>query len=124
VSATVRSGRTAVVCVPDVRDVARWNAVFAEALGPGVHVTLTAADKPPARYRNFLKVSRGEARVVLGTRGAAYAPLRDLGLVVIWDDGDDLHAEPRAPYPHTREVLLTRAVETGAGVLIAGHART
>ncbi|GAA3526910.1 putative primosomal protein N' [Aeromicrobium flavum] len=124
VSATVRSGRTAVVCVPDVRDAARWDAVFTEALGPGVHVTLTAADKPAARYRNFLKASRGEVRVVLGTRGAAYAPLRDLGLVVVWDDGDDLHAEPRAPYPHTREVLLTRAVETGAGVLIAGHART
>lgn len=124
VSATVRSGRGAVVCVPDVRDVERWDRVFTEALGPGVHVTLTAADKPPARYRNFLKVVRGEVKVVLGTRGAAYAPVRDLGLVAIWDDGDDLHAEPRAPYPHLREVLLTRAVQVGAGVLIAGYART
>lgn len=124
VSATVRSGRGAVVCVPDVRDVERWDAVLTEALGPGVHVTLTAADKPAARYRNFLRVARGEVAVVLGTRGAAYAPVRDLGLVAIWDDGDDLHAEPRAPYPHTREVLLTRAVQRGAGVLIAGHART
>ncbi|MFS0885497.1 primosome assembly protein PriA [Aeromicrobium sp. 179-A 4D2 NHS] len=124
VSATVRSGRGAVVCVPDVRDVERWDRVLTESLGPGVHVTLTAADKPPARYRNFLRVSRGEVKVVLGTRGAAYAPVRDLGLVAIWDDGDDLHAEPRAPYPHTREVLLTRAVQADAGVLIAGHART
>ncbi|SKB10026.1 primosomal protein N' family DNA-binding protein [Aeromicrobium choanae] len=123
VSAVVRSGRGAVVCVPDVREVARWHAAFAEALGPDAHVALTAADKPAARYRNFLRVSRGEVQVVLGTRAAAYAPVRDLGLVVIWDDGDDLHAEPRAPYPHTREVLLTRAIETGAGVLIAGHAR-
>ncbi|MBA4609250.1 primosome assembly protein PriA [Aeromicrobium sp. Marseille-Q0843] len=124
VSAVVRSGRGAVVCVPDVREVARWHAAFTEALGPDAHVALTAADKPAARYRNFLRVSRGEVQVVLGTRAAAYAPVRDLGLVVIWDDGDDLHAEPRAPYPHTREVLLTRAIETGAGVLIAGHART
>lgn len=124
VSAVVRSGRSAVVCVPDVRDIARWDTVFTEALGPGAQVTLTAADKPAARYRNFLRVARGEARVVLGTRGAAYAPVHDLGLVVIWDDGDDLHAEPRAPYPHTREVLLTRAVDQGAAVLIAGHART
>ncbi|MFD0786575.1 condensation domain-containing protein, partial [Micromonospora azadirachtae] len=38
-----------------------------------------------------------------------FAPVERLGLVAIWDDGDDLHAEPRAPYPHTREVLLTRA---------------
>ncbi|MFH7324257.1 primosomal protein N' [Aeromicrobium sp. JJY06] len=124
VSAVVRSGRGAVVCVPDVRDATRWHEVFAEALGPDAHVVLTAADKPAARYRSFLRVTRGEVRVVLGTRGAAYAPVKDLGLVVIWDDGDDLHAEPRAPYPHTREVLLTRAIEAGAGVLIAGHART
>ncbi|MET1133014.1 MAG: primosomal protein N' [Aeromicrobium sp.] len=124
VSAVVRSGRGAVVCVPDVREVARWHEAFTEALGPDAHVALTAADKPAARYRNFLRVSRGEVQVVLGTRAAAYAPVRDLGLVVIWDDGDDLHAEPRAPYPHTREVLLTRAIDAGAAVLIAGHART
>ena len=38
-----------------------------------------------------------------GTRAAMFAPVRDLGLVAVWDDGDDLHAEPRAPYPHVRE---------------------
>lgn len=124
VALVVRSGRGAIVCVPDVRDVERWNAMFAEVLGPGRHVVLTAADKPAVRYRNFVRVARGEVRVVLGTRGAAYAPVRDLGLVAIWDDGDDLHAEPRAPYPHTREVLLTRADQQQAAVVVAGHART
>ena len=49
---------------------------------------------------------RGHARVVVGTRASAFAPVRDLGLVVAWDEGDDLHQEPRAPYPHVREVLL------------------
>src|SRR5581483_9762262 len=47
-----------------------------------------------------------------------------LGLVAIWDDGDDLHAEPRAPYPHAREVLLTRAQLAGAGALVGGYARS
>jgi primosomal protein N' (replication factor Y) len=47
-----------------------------------------------------------------------------LGLVVIWDDGDDLHAEPRAPYPHAREVLLTRAGLADCAALVAGFART
>jgi primosomal protein N' (replication factor Y) len=61
---------------------------------------------------------------VLGTRGAAFAPVSDLGLVAMFDDGDDLFAEPRSPYPHTREVLLTRAVQEDAGVLIGGYART
>jgi primosomal protein N' (replication factor Y) len=53
-----------------------------------------------------------------------FAPVADLGLVVIWDDGDDLHEEPRAPYPHARDVLLLRAHRCGAAVLIGGFART
>lgn len=124
VAAALRSGRGAVVCVPDVRDVERWDRVFSEVLGVGQYVVLTSALKPADRYRAYLRVRRGEAKVVLGTRAAAYAPVRDLGLVVIWDDGDDLHAEQRAPYPHTREVLLIRAVQHDAAVLIAGYART
>ena len=124
VLATVHSGRGAVVCVPDARDLAHWDAVFAEVLGPGRHVLLTAGEKPAARYRAYLAASRGAVPVVLGTRSAALAPVARLGLVAIWDDGDDSYAEPRAPYPHAREVLLMRAARHGAGVLVAGFART
>jgi primosomal protein N' (replication factor Y) len=53
-----------------------------------------------------------------------FAPVTDLGLVVLWDDGDDLHAEPRAPYPNAREVLALRAHRAGAAALIGGFART
>jgi primosomal protein N' (replication factor Y) len=53
-----------------------------------------------------------------------FAPVAGLGLVVLWDDGDDLHAEPRAPYPNAREVLVLRAHRTGAAALIGGFART
>lgn len=124
VLATLGSGRGAVVCVPDIRDVARWDAVFTEVLGAGRHVALTAAQPPATRWRSFLAASRGDVQVVLGTRAAAFAPVRDLGLVAIWDDGDDLFAEPRAPYPHAREVLLLRATSQDAAVLIGGYART
>ena len=54
----------------------------------------------------------------------AVAPVPDLGLVIIWDDGDDLHAEPRAPYPHARDVLLTRAQLAECGALVGGFTRT
>ena len=53
-----------------------------------------------------------------------FAPVEHLGLVVLWDDGDDLHAEPRAPYPNAREVLALRAHRAGAAALIGGFART
>lgn len=124
VAATVSSGRGAIVCVPDVGDVARVGAAFTEVLGPGRHVELTAALGPSARYRAFLRLSRGQVQVAVGTRAAAFAPVHDLGLVAIWDDADDLHAEPRAPYPHAREVLLARAHDRRCALLIGGHARS
>ncbi|MEU1846562.1 primosomal protein N' [Micromonospora sediminicola] len=124
VAATVAGGRGALVVVADARDLDRLDAALTALPGVGRHVRLTAADGPAARYRAFLTARRGEARVVIGTRAAMFAPVEQLGLVAVWDDGDDLHAEPRAPYPHTREVLLTRAQLTGAAALVGGYART
>jgi primosomal protein N' (replication factor Y) len=118
------SGRGTVIVVPDARDLVLVDRALARVLGPDRHVCLTAGLGPAERYRRWLAVARGTVRVAAGTRAAMFAPVRDLGLVVIWDDGDDLHAEPRAPYPHAREVLALRAHRTGAGALIGGFART
>lgn len=123
-AATSASGRGVLLCVPDVKDVARLDRALTARLGSGHHVVLTADAGPERRYRDFLAVSRGQRRIVVGTRSAAFAPVADLGLVAIWDDGDDLYAEPRAPYPHTREVLLERADQTGAAALVAGFSRS
>lgn len=124
VAATLASGRGSLVCVPDGKDVARVDSALADVLGPEQHVTLTADLGPARRYRDFLALRRGARRVAVGTRAAGFAPVRDLGLVVCWDDGDDLHAEPRAPYPHTRETLLLRAERHGAAALVGGFVRT
>jgi len=124
VAAARAGGRGALVVVPDHADVARVDAALGAVLGAGQHVVLTADAGPARRYREFLAVARGSRRVVVGTRAAAFAPVQDLGLLVVWDDGDDLHAEPRAPYPHAREVLLTRAEREGTAVLLGGFARS
>src|SRR3546814_7111859 len=78
-AASLSSGRGALICVPDGKDVARVSAALDEVLGPDQHVSLTADSGPAARYRDFLRVSRGAVRVVVGTRAAAYAPVHDLG---------------------------------------------
>ncbi len=131
---TASAGRGAVIVVPDARDLARVDEALA-ALVPAAdpanpaapataYVTLTAELGPAERYRRWLAALRGEAVIVAGTRAAMFAPVRDLGLVVLWDDGDDLHAEPRAPYPNAREVLALRAHRASAAALIGGFART
>ncbi len=124
VAAVSRSGRGAVVVVPDARDLALVDSALGVVLGPGQHVALMASLGPAERYRRWLAAARGEVAVVAGTRSAMFAPVADLGLVVLWDEGDDLHAEPRAPYPHAREVLALRAHRARSGALIGGFART
>lgn len=123
-AATVRSGRGVVIVVADARDLERVDRALGEALGAGRHVSLNAALGQAERYRRFLAASRHQVAVVAGTRAAMWAPVAKLGLVIIWDDGDDVLAEPRSPYPHAREVLLTRSALTGAGCLVGGFART
>ncbi len=122
--ATARAGRGALLVVPDQRDVDRLLDACAARLGTDAVVALTAELGPAERYRRWLAVRRGQVRVVVGTRSAAFAPVAEPGLLAIWDDGDDLHAEPRAPYPHVRDVLVLRAHAVGAALLVAGHART
>jgi primosomal protein N' (replication factor Y) len=122
--ATLAAGRGVVIVVPDHRDVARVDAALVSVLGAGQHVVLSADLGPAERYRRWLAVRRGSVRCALGTRSSAFAPVHDLGLVVCWDDGDDLHKEPRAPYPHVRDVLVLRAHQAGAAALLGGLAVT
>ncbi len=120
----LRAGRGSLLLVPDAADLALLDAALAATLPPGAHTGLSADLGPAERYRRFLSVLRGHVRVVAGTRGAAFAPVTDLGLLALFDDGDDLYAEQRAPYPHAREVLMMRSATLGCPLLIGGYART
>ncbi|MCK1818162.1 primosomal protein N' [Streptomyces sp. XM83C] len=124
VAATLASGRGALVVVPDGRAVSRVDAALTALLGDGRHAVLTADAGPEKRYREWLAVRRGSVRAVVGTRAAMFAPVQNLGLVVLWDDGDDSHSEPHAPQPHAREVLLLRAAQDRCGFLLGGWSCT
>ncbi|MEU4363959.1 primosomal protein N' [Promicromonospora sp. NPDC023987] len=125
VRACTAGGRGVLMVVPDARDVARVSTALEGAgLGAGDVVRLLADDGPAPRYRAFLRALRGTARVVVGTRAAMFAPVADLGLVVLWGDGEETLAEPHAPYPHAREVLALRAEREGAAFLLGSPGRT
>ncbi len=124
IALTIHSGRGAVAVVPDGRDLERLEHALEQTAARDRFVALHAALGPAERYRRFLRASREQVRAVIGTRAAAFAPVPDLGLVVIWDDGDDLHAEPRAPYPHVLQVLLIRAQLAGCAALVAATTRS
>jgi len=121
---TVNSGRGVLAIVPDQRDVDALHASAIRYIDEERVAALSAGLGPAQRYRRWLSVLRGGARMVIGTRSAVFAPVADLGLAIVWDDGDDTLSEPRSPYPHAREVAMLRAHQLRCAALIGGYART
>jgi primosomal protein N' (replication factor Y) len=121
--AALASGRRVLVVAPTSAHVDSLAAAFADAGIPDVEL-MRAEDGTARRYRAFVRALTGQVGVVIGTRSAAFAPLPGLGLVVLVEDGDDRLAEPHAPYPHARDVLLSRhadpAGERAAMAIVAG----
>ncbi|MFE1403270.1 primosomal protein N' [Streptomyces sp. NPDC058770] len=124
VAATLASGRGALVVVPDGRAAGRVDAALTELLGEGRHALLTADSGPEKRYREWLAVRRGSVRAVVGTRAAMFAPVANLGLVAVWDDGDSSHSDDNAPFPHVREVLELRAAHARCAFLLGATSCT
>ncbi len=120
----LKEGRGAILVVPDQRDLDALAAAAKARFGRGSFVTLSAELGPAARYRAFLAARRGQVKLVLGTRSAVFAPVHDLGLIALWDDGDDSYADAHAPYPHAREVAVLRAHQAGCALLLAARSRT
>ena len=123
-AATLAAGRGALLLVPDATDLAGLAERARLRFGAGSFVALAADAGPAARYRAFLAALRGQVQLVLGNRSAGFAPVANLGLIALWDDGDDSWADARAPYPHAREVAALRAHSEGAALLLAARSRT
>lgn len=124
-----RRGLQVLLVVPDQRDVDRLTAACRGVVGGGTAgrdlvADLSAGVGPSARYRRWLRAVRGHARIVVGTRSAVFTPLPEPGLMVLHDDGDDSFVEPRAPYPHTRDVAALRSTLDGTPLLLSSIDRT
>ncbi|MFN4001098.1 primosomal protein N', partial [Microcella sp.] len=123
-AATLAAGRSAIISVPDYRDLDHLATCLA-ALVPGDDVARIDAAQPAAdRYRAFLRTLEPRAVIVIGNRSALLAPAPALGLVALWDDGDDLHVEPHAPGIHSRDLALLRQEDAGCALVLAAHARS
>lgn len=123
-AATLRSGRGVVVVLPTMRELERALPRFHDAFGSGAVAVLAAEHGRGPRYRNYLALVRDEARIVVGTRSAVFAPVRDPGLVAVLDEGSDHHVEQRAPYFHARTVAILRSSLEGSGLVLASQSRS
>jgi primosomal protein N' (replication factor Y) len=107
VGACLQNGRRAIVILPEADPVPATARLLADAFGDRVALWL-GGDKR-GRYRAWLDIQAGRHDVVVGTRPAVFAPLRDLGLIWLSRESHALHREERSPYFHVRDVAITRA---------------
>lgn len=121
---TLARGRSAVLVVPDHRDLAQLEAALEGRVDPAAVVRDDSRQSSPARYAGFLRTLADAPCIVLGNRSAVYAPVADCGLIAVWDDGDPLLDEPLSPGVHTRDAALVRQGMQSCALLFAGHTRT
>jgi primosomal protein N' (replication factor Y) (superfamily II helicase) len=117
VEAALAAGRGAVILVPEIALVPALARAAERRFGPRLailHSNLASAE----RHQEWERIRRGEARVVLGPRSALFAPLADLGLVVVDEEQDSAYKQESVPRYHARDLALVRARSAGAAALL------
>ncbi len=110
-------GRSALLLVPEIgltpAMAGQMHAAFAGDVAL-LHSQLT----PDERAEQWHRIRRGEARVVIGTRSAVFAPLPELGLLIVDEEHDSSYKQEETPRYHGRDVAVMRAKLNGAVVLL------
>jgi primosomal protein N' (replication factor Y) len=120
----LRQGKSSILMTPDFRDQDQLQAALLMLAPADDIVRVDARQSNPDRYRGFLSLLEGTPRIILGNRSAVYAPAHDLGLIVIWDDGDPLYGEQLSPYVHARDAALIRREAADCALVFIGHSRS
>src|ERR1051325_10053392 len=120
IRSALERGRTAIVLVPEIsltpQTVERFKSRFAE-MEDGVAV-LHSHLSEGERHDEWHKIHSGRARIVIGARSAVFAPLKDVGLIIVDEEHETTYKQEEAPRYHARAVAVVRAkIEKCAVVL-------
>jgi primosomal protein N' (replication factor Y) (superfamily II helicase) len=111
IQSTLARGRTAIVLVPEIsltpQTVERFKSRFADAQDTVavLHSHLSEGE----RHDEWHKIHAGRARIVVGARSAVFAPLENLGLIVVDEEHETSYKQEEAPRYHARDVAVVRA---------------
>lgn len=110
-------GKSALVLVPEIALTPQLLRVFASHFGDHIAV-LHSSLRSGERYDEWKRIRRGDARVVIGTRSAVFAPVQNLGLIVLDEEQETSYKSENNPRYHAREVAKFRCVRQNALLLL------
>lgn len=113
----LRRGRSAIVLVPEIALTPQLVGIFTSQFGDQVallHSSLSAGE----RYDEWKRVRSGNARVVVGTRSAVFAPVHELGLIIMDEEHETSYKSESSPRYHARDVAKYRCAKAGAMLLL------
>ncbi|MDO4259553.1 MAG: primosomal protein N' [Actinomycetaceae bacterium] len=123
VASTVKAGRGAIIILPTHREVGAIANLIEGHLGIEV-ARQGHGDNPALRYRIHLEGLLGRTQIIVGTRSAVWTPMADLGLIIIWDDADDVLRERRHPRTDALEVAMVRSRHQNSSLIVGSWSRS
>jgi len=113
----LEEGRSAVLLVPEIGLTPAVAADLHQIFGDQVAI-LHSALSDRERAEQWHRIKRGEARIVVGTRSAVFAPVLDLALIIVDEEHDGSYKQEETPRYHARDVAVMRAKRAGATVVL------
>ena len=107
----IQAGKSALLIVPERDQINQLAALFSSMGMQNLISTWLPGAKKSERFTNFHRALIQDKSIVIGSRSAIYAPVRNLGVIALFDDGDDSLREQGSPYTHAREIALMRATD-------------
>ena len=117
IASELEKGRGAIVLVPEIALTPQTVQRFASRFGDRVAV-LHSALSDGERYDEWHRIRRGDARVVVGPRSAVFAPVANLGLIVVDEEHEPSYKQEDNPRYHARDAAVLRGVIEGATVVL------
>ena len=116
-SAALARGRSAMMLVPEIALTPVFSRRLRSYFGDQVAIFHSSLQKGE-RFDEWTRVKNGEARVVIGTRSAVFAPVRNLGLIVVDEEHESTYRQQDSPYYNARDVAIVRAQKESATVVL------
>jgi len=116
---TLDNNKRALVLLPDIESAQRAKEIISVGLGRNPALLYR---KQPKETEVWQSIKEGEADIVVGTRSAIFAPLKDLGLMIIDEEHNSVYKQDQVPHYHAREVALIRSKLEKAKLILGSSA--